>query len=66
MNWAIAKAETVDFYAASLKSGKAGDVYEYKAIRKFKTRDQARAYKAARKNPQAYVIVNTADRTICR
>ena len=66
MTWAIAKAETTDFDAASLKSGKAGNVYEYKAVRQFKTRDAARAYKAARKNPRAYVIVNTLDRTICR
>lgn len=66
MAWAIAKVEGTDYDASSLKSGKAGNVYEYKAVRSFKTREAARAYKAARKNPKAYMIVNTLDRTICR
>lgn len=66
MAWAIAKIENSEFCAFSLKAGKAGDVYDYRAVRKFKTRDEARAYKAARKNPRAYMIVNTLDRTICR
>ena len=41
-------------------------VVQFKAFRKFATREQARSYKRSRKNPQQYAIIDTSTGNVVR